>query len=175
MSNPSPLRLWWWRGMEGTPATERTHAQPQARVTWVPYSPRSQTPPTPSLLTVLLRPVLLAHTSASCWRWWRPPAPPRSSVGLPHPTWPSAHLSHRYQLPSSRSHSLRTARSQPPGSAWKLLEAAQHLLACFSLHPNPLPALTSGSSSLLPGTSVPARRAVGSVTSGVPSSSLSLS
>lgn len=31
---------------------------------------------------------LPGRTSASCSRWSRPPAPPRSSAGLPGPTWP---------------------------------------------------------------------------------------
>lgn len=62
------------------------------------------------------------------------------SVGRPHPTWPSALLSRRHQLPSSHSHSLRTARSRPPGSAAELLEeAARSSWLAFPSTRPPLP------------------------------------
>ena len=72
--------------------------------------------------------------NASCWHWWCLLIPPWSSMGHPHPTWPSALLTHCYQLPSSQSqdHSvpasqqyLETTRSQNvflPLHAWSYVE-----------------------------------------------------
>lgn len=161
--------------------TGRTHTHLRARKAASAPAlsrPRFQGPCNPGSAGALPRPGPLALTSASCWRWWRPPAAPRSSVGRPHPTWPSALRSRGHQLPSSHSHSLRTARTQPPGSAWKLLEAAAEppgLLFPPPPRPRPLPASTSGSSSLPPGASVPPRRTLTSVCSRDPSNSFGLS
>lgn len=128
---PHETEVGGWRGLRLTDPWRQDGPMP---ISWQAGLPRpqqcpgqgSRVPPgaTPDPAAALPRPGSLALTNASCWRWWRPPAPPRSSVGRPHPTWPSALLSRRHQLPSSHSHSLRTARSRPPGSAWKLLEEA---------------------------------------------------